>query len=210
MAKATKPPARKPSKPAGGDDDLQGLLTQLRRTAKAKRPRVELREILEVIGQRAFGPWLLLVGIMGLSPLSVLPLAPSLLAGFTLIVSIQVLAGRKSIWLPEPVLRLAVPAPRLEAAAGRMLGPAKVMDRISRPRLRVLTTPLAHRLVAAACVLVALVTPPLELVPLGAAAPSAALAAFGLGLTSRDGLLVLLSLILSLVAIALTAYALLT
>ncbi len=209
MSKAPKRAPRSSAK-ASGDDTLSGLLQQLTKTAKAKGPQVELAEILEVIGERAFGPWLMLVGLVGLSPLAILPAVPTLLAVLTLLTSVQVLAGRRSIWLPRQLTGLSIKATRLKAVAQRMETVARVVDRIVRPRLRVLTTALAHRLIAAVCVVVALVIPPLELVPFAGTAPAAALTAFGLGLSARDGLLVLLSLLLSLATLGLGAHALLT
>lgn len=209
MSKAPKRTRSNLSK-ASGDDTLSGLLQQLTKTAKAKGPHVELAEILEVIGERAFGPWLMLVGLVGLSPLAILPAVPTLLAVLTLLTSLQVLAGRRSIWLPRRLTGLSIKATRLKSAAKRMETVARVVDRIVRPRLRSLTTPLAHRLTAAICVLIALVTPPLELVPFAGTAPAAALTAFGLGLTARDGLLVLLSFLLSIATLGFGAHALLT
>jgi hypothetical protein len=56
---------------------------------------------------------------------------------------------------------------------------------------------LATRLVALVVVLIACAVPPLELVPFAAALPSLAIAAFGLGLIARDGLLVSFALLIS-------------
>jgi hypothetical protein len=47
-----------------------------------------------------------------------------------------------------------------------------------------------------------LTVPPLELVPFASTAPMAAIAAFGLGMTLRDGLLMGLGFVLSVVAVA--------
>ena len=73
-----------------------------------------------------------------------------------------------------------------------------------------LTTPLADRLVAAACVLVALTVPPLELLPFAAFVPALAIFAFGVGLVARDGVVVLIALLLSAAAVGLIGWKLLS
>jgi hypothetical protein len=65
----------------------------------------------------------------------------------------------------------------------------------------VFTGAVATRLVAVICVLISLAVPMLELLPLAAALPSLAILAFGLGLSARDGLLVLMASVVSAAAI---------
>ena len=62
-----------------------------------------------------------------------------------------------------------------------------------RPRLTFLTSAAATRVVAAFCVLIALGMPPMEMIPFSANLAGAALAAFGLALIARDGLLALIA-----------------
>jgi hypothetical protein len=65
---------------------------------------------------------------------------------------------------------------------------------VSRPRLEILTAELGQRLVALVCILVALTMPPMELVPGASTTAGTVLAALGLSLTTRDGVLLLLAL----------------
>src|SRR5690606_36946996 len=58
------------------------------------------------------------------------------------------------------------------------------------------------RIAAAICILLALTVPPLELVPFATTAPMGAIAAFGLALFVRDGLLMIIAAALSGGAIA--------
>ena len=84
-----------------------------------------------------------------------------------------------------------------------------MVDRVVCPRLLALTTPLADRLVALSCVLVAITVPPLELVPFAAFVPALAIFTFGVGLVARDGLVVLIALLLSAGALGLIGWRLL-
>jgi hypothetical protein len=64
---------------------------------------------------------------------------------------------------------------------------ARGIDWVTRPRLSWLTEGAFTYAIAAACVLIALVIPPLEFVPFAATAPAVAITLFGLGLIARDG-----------------------
>src|SRR5690606_31710215 len=78
--------------------------------------------------------------------------------------------------------------------AVRLMRPlARGVDRLLKPRLAWLVESHAVYAVAVVCALVALTMPPLELVPFAATAAGVAIAAFGLALSGRDGLLALLA-----------------
>ena len=75
------------------------------------------------------------------------------------------------------------------------------MDRWFHGRLPILTSGPFVRAAAGAIILLALAVPPLELVPLATTAPMAAIAAFGLALVVRDGLLMMAALTVALAAV---------
>lgn len=58
---------------------------------------------------------------------------------------------------------------------------------------------------AGLCILLALTVPPLELLPFATTAPMAAIAAFGLALLVRDGLLMVIATLLAGAAVVLGA-----
>jgi hypothetical protein len=190
----------------GQAQDLEGLLSELDKAANGDGPRVSVQQIMDAVGHRSFGPLLLLAGLLGMTPVSAVPGAPSLIALITLLVASQLLIGRDSFWLPKILLRRSVNADSLHKTVRIAEKPARVVDRMVRPRLEVFTGPVADRLVALVCVILALAVPPLEFLPFVAFIPSAAIATFGLGLLARDGLLVLIAFTISASALAFGAY----
>ena len=66
-----------------------------------------------------------------------------------------------------------------------------------KPRVTWLATGGADRALAAACMLVALTIPPLEIVPFAGSFSWAAIAAFGLALMAHDGVLAMIALAFS-------------
>lgn len=186
--------------------DLEALLEELASAANGNGPRVSVQEIMDAVGHRSFGPLLLVTGLLGMTPVSAVPGAPSMIALITLLVAIQLLIGRDTFWLPKFLLKRSVRADRLQKTVTVAAKPARVVDRMVKPRLEVLTGPVADRLVALVCVILALAVPPLEFLPFVAFIPSAAIATFGLGLLARDGLLVLIAFTISAGALGFGAY----
>jgi hypothetical protein len=184
--------AHEPDRP----QNLEDLLAELEGTVD-RESETTVGELHEAIGKRSFGPLLVAVGLAGVTPLAGVPSVPSMLALCTILVAAQLLVGRKSFWLPKWFLRRPVKRPTIRRSVRLARPPARFVDRLIRPSLEFFTGPFAERLVAAVCVLIALAVPPLELLPLAAALPSLAILAFGLGLTARDGLLVVIALAIS-------------
>ncbi|WP_407352783.1 exopolysaccharide biosynthesis protein [Luteimonas sp. R10] len=173
---------------------LEELLERLAGSAR-QAGHVSVAEMLAAAGQRSFGPLLLVPGLIVLSPLSGVPGLPSAVAVLVLLVAVQLLCRRRHVWLPQWTLRRSVSA-RLLQRAVRVLRPvARVVDRLTRPRLRMLADAEGPALypIALLCILIALTMPPLELVPFANSIAGAALTAFGLALITRDGLLALVA-----------------
>jgi hypothetical protein len=186
--------------------DLEGLLVELDKAADSGGAKVSVGEIMETIGKRSFGPLLLLGGLLGMTPVAAVPTVPSLIALITILVSVQLLFGRKTVWIPRFIEKLSVKVERVKKSVKVSQKPARVVDRVVKPRLQALTKPWADRIVALMCLLVALAVPPLELLPFAAFIPSLAIATFGLGLIARDGLIVLVAFVISTSALGLIAW----
>jgi len=156
------------------------------------QPNVKLREVLQVVGRRAYGPLLLIIGLISISPLTMIPGSTWAFALLTLLIAIQLLFHKNTPWLPRGALDLELS----ETALGRFISAsrptARFIDGIIRPRLEFMAQPPFVFLIALMCVLAALVTFPLGLIPFAPALPGFAIVLFGLGLTARDGLLLTL------------------
>jgi hypothetical protein len=172
--------------------------------------KVRVERVMEAIGRRSFGPLLMSAGLLGMTPVSAMPGAPSVIAVTVVLISGQLMIGREGFWLPRFLLRAQLPSHRLASAVKVARKPAAFVDRLVKPRLQVLTRPMADRAVAGACLLLAMMTPPLELLPFVAFFPSTAIATFGLGLTARDGVLILIGLLVSVAVLGFAGFQLLS
>jgi hypothetical protein len=121
-----------------------------------------------------------------------LPLPPGVsmvLALPLLMVALQIVAGRPTLWLPEALARRSMERGALVKALGRILPLLARMEAVVRPRLRFLTGRIGVRVVGVACTLVAVIL--ILPIPFANLVPALALGLFSLGLTRKDGLLVL-------------------
>ena len=189
--------------------DLEELLAAIE-AIEAPSGRVRFEEILEAVGRRSFGPLLLLAGVVTLMPVvSGIPGVPLLMACFTLLVSLQLLMGRLTFWLPAWLRRRWVSRSALHKGLYYLHRPAQWVDRLLDQRLVFLTGRRGMKAIAMVCLLVALGMPPMELIPFSANVAGLTLSLFGLALMARDGLLALVGFLLAVTSLAIIGIALL-
>lgn len=172
-------------------DALQNKIDSDQR-ADAGDDDVTFREVLEVIGRRAYGPLLLVVGLISISPAALIPGSTWLLAIVTLLVSAQMMLHRDVPWMPRQALEMKLSENQLGKFIKISRPVAKTVDKVVRPRLQFLAQPPWIMVIALLCIAAALVTFPLGLIPIAPFLPGLAVTLFGLGVTARDGLLLTL------------------
>lgn len=163
----------------------------------ASRERVTVDDIQERLGRDAFGPALLTLGLLALSPVGDIPGAPTVLGIFIVSVGLQMVAGRSELWLPRALADRSFKGRRLCQTANLFRPVAKVLGTIIWTRLTFLTDGPFARAIGGTCAVLALTLPALEIVPFGATVPSSAITGFSIALVARDGLLALLSFALT-------------
>lgn len=176
---------------------LGDLLDRIEASLEGKE-RLSLGEVLDAVGNRSFGPLLLLTGLVTLAPIiGDIPGMPTLMGLLVIITAGQLLLRREHFWLPEWLLRRSLAKENARKAIRASRPVARWMDRLARPRLSAFTGRVGADGVAVACIAIALVMPFLEFVPFSANVAGLALAIFGLSLLMNDGLLALAALLLT-------------
>lgn len=178
---------RTAAEPGGLSDVFDELSYNLNR--ESALDGVKLGVLMSAVGRRSYGPLFLIVGLLAISPATVLPGMTSLTALVILLIALQMALGFKRPWLPKAMLDIRVSRDALFSFLDRA---RPVVDRLDgallRPRWTFLAEPFGVNLVALCIMAVALVTFPLSLVPFAPLAPGLAVVLFGLGMTARDGL----------------------
>ena len=190
--------------------DLTTMQQLLDRIAEAETrsegQETSLGTILETIGPRSFGPLVLLAGLITLVPvIGAIPGVPTIMGIIVMLTAGQMLFGRQEFWLPQTLLKRSVKQDNLDKTVRFSRPAARFVDRIFKPRLTNLIKGPGLYLIAVACVLISAALPVMELVPFSALSAGAALAAFGIALVARDGLLALIAMVITLITLGFVA-----
>ncbi|MFO7705967.1 MAG: exopolysaccharide biosynthesis protein [Halopseudomonas sp.] len=172
---------------------LEEMLEHIADLAKDEQ-QVSMGQMVESIGDRSFGPLLLIIGMTLFSPLSGVPGMSTFAGLVVLLIALQMLLGRKHFWLPRFILKRSLAQAKLTKAIEWVKPGARRIDRLIKPRLNFMLHPTSTYLIALLCVLIGAALPFMELVPFSSSIVGLALAILGLALVARDGLLVLIAL----------------
>jgi hypothetical protein len=179
---------------------VQSILEDLNDSTNGES-EATIEELMRSISYRGYGPLLLIPALLEISPLGAVPAVPTILATTVVIFAVQILLGRKHLWLPSFMGRKTLSSERMERAVDKLQPIARWLDKWFHGRLPALSGTIATRAAAVCCILLALTVPPLELLPFASTAPMVAIAMFGLALIVNDGLLMMAGFILTAAAL---------
>lgn len=172
---------------------LSDVLDQLEQSAHDDSVTVE--EIVEQLGHKSFAALMLIFSLLSTSPASAIPGLTAAVAVIVAILVVQMIAGRKSLWLPRFVTRRRMETSKLCKGIRWLRKPVHFVERFMKPRL----TFLLHRpwlyLPLLLILALTLFMPFMELVPTSGSIASAVIALFAAGLLVRDGAMVVLSFV---------------
>lgn len=156
-----------------------------------------VEDVVEALESRGYGPMLLFVALLALMPTGAIPTVPTVVAVLIILISGQMLMGRKHPWLPKFLRERGIEKEKFRDARDKTSTVIEKLDRVVKPRMHWVFHGPVVKLVAGTCLLIAMTMPPLELLPFAVFVPAAAIGLFGAGLTVRDGLLIILGFVLT-------------
>ncbi|WP_224816892.1 exopolysaccharide biosynthesis protein [Hasllibacter sp. MH4015] len=166
------------------------------RVLDAARDEVtDIRTILQSFGRASFTPVLLLPAIAVATPLSGIPLFSSVMGIFIALVSAQMLARRRHLWLPDWILARQITGKRLKAAFTRLRPIAVWIDARTAQRFRIVSHRPLIFIPQLVCLVSGLMMPALEFVPFSSSVVGIGVAILALGMLSRDGVVIVLGLV---------------
>lgn len=166
---------------------------------------LSIGEILDRLDERAFGIIILILAIPCLVP--ALYGVPQIVGIPIILLAGQMLLGRHEPWLPASWLRRRISREWLGRMADFADKRMRWVERLSKPRLRLLAAGFGERLAAVMMILATLTI----ILPMTNSVPSLGLALMAAGLIQRDGLFVLLGEMIALgwvTALAVVAFGL--
>lgn len=170
---------------------------------------VSVRDVVEALGRASFSPLLLVPALVVVTPASGIPLLSSICGISIALIAAQMALGRDHVWLPKWIMRRAAPKERMEAAFDWLEPLARFLDRITRVRLCGLVEKPFVKLPQILALLSGAVMPLLEVLPFTSSMLGATVTLLAVGMVTRDGLLVVLGMLV-IVATIFTGHTLLT
>lgn len=162
---------------------------------------ITIGDLVGALRNRVFGLGILLFSLPNIFPVP--PGIPAACGAVLMLLGLQLAIGRDQLWLPQKLSRRSLTRSTLRTITERSMPWIKRFERFSRPRLDYMATPAASRFVGAMIFILGFVL----LMPfpfLGNMPPGAAACILGLGLVERDGVLVLIGFIASVIALGIT------
>lgn len=172
---------------------LSDLLSALKEETSEN---VTIEEVVRKFEDSGFGPLMLFPSLIALLPTGGIPGVPSV-CGITLFcVCLQIAFGRSHPWLPDFIKRRSINHEKLANAVDKSLPVAKKIEKVTSPRVEKVTVSPWSRVIALYSGIVSLCMIPLEALPFAVAFPAFALSVTALGITSRDGIVVIVGVLL--------------
>ncbi len=159
--------------------------------------KASVHDMVEALENRGYGPLLLAPSIIVILPTGAIPGVPSVCGITIFLITIQLVFGKTHPWLPSQLSKVEFERETLKSGVEKVKPYTKRIDRLFKPRLEFFIQTFVKRLLALLCGLTALLMIPLELVPFAAAVPALAVGFMGIGLSTKDGLMTLLGLLLA-------------
>ena len=176
----------------------------LRELADGEGERVTFRDILARLRPRAFGFTLLIFALPCCLPMP--PGIPTVCGIALVIIAVNLIAARQRLWLPRAIADKSVARADLKRMVERMDRHLSRLEKICKPRFAIVTEPVGKALIG----LVILALGIVMILPIpfvGNMPPGFAATLIGVGMTERDGLIVLIGALISVVAIAVASVA---
>lgn len=156
---------------------------------------ISVDDVVSSLESRGFGPLLMAPALIAFLPTGAIPGIPSVCGILIFLVAVQRLIGKKHPWVPSKLRDVDFDRERFSQGLDWVRPWTERIDRLFRPRLISLFSPLMIWVIAAVCVVLGLLMIPLELVPMAAAAPALAIILAAIGLSTRDGIFLIISFV---------------
>jgi len=152
-------------------------------------PRLYLGELVNAFGERGFGALMLFFGLLSVA-IGIIPGTTTILGAPLLLMGLQLAIRQDQLWLPRWALKRWIERETYRTGVRRVLVRFKQVERLSKPRLAIMTNEVSEVLIGIATFILAFIL----VLPIwgGNLVPALIISTFGFGLMQRDGVVVLI------------------
>lgn len=153
-------------------------------------PKLYLGELVNAFGERGFGALMLFFGLMNVA-IGIIPGTTTILGAPLLLMGLQLTIRQDQLWLPRWALKRSIDREAYRSGLKKVLPRLKKVERLSRPRLSVMTSEVSEVLIGIVTFLLSVIL----VLPIwgGNLIPALIIATFGFGLMQRDGLAIVIA-----------------
>lgn len=191
-----KHPSAAPADPLNGDK-ISAILKAL--PDRFYMPTLTIGALSHAFSGRAYGMLLLVLALPNLIPIPA-PGLSAIVGAPLILVSLQMLLGLASPWLPHGIARRSLKTEQLRHICRRVVPVIETLELVTSPRLTYLAKPPVDRLIALICVVLSLMI--MMPIPFGNAIPALAICFFAIGILQRDGLFIIAGLLVAMLGAA--------
>lgn len=154
-----------------------------------KDAKLYLGELVDAFGERGFGALMLFFGLMNIA-VGIIPGTTTILGAPLLLMGLQLATRADQLWLPRWAMKRWIERKAYREGVEKVLPRVRMVERLSRPRLHIMTSELSEILIGVATAALAFIL----ILPIwgGNLVPALIISTFGFGLMQRDGLVVLI------------------
>ena len=151
--------------------------------AAEDRPRVAISDVVDALGDRSFAPVMILLAVPNAIPF--IPGSSTVLGLLLALVAVQLVIGRRRIWLPERLNRWSFDREGFRRVIAKVMPWLLRFERMARPSYWPATYRLAERLAGAIAIVLSLMI--MLPIPFANGVPAIAICLLALGISERDG-----------------------
>lgn len=168
--------------------------------------RISIGEFLDTFEHRGYGPLLLIIALLIVLPTGGIPGIPTVLGLVIILIASQLAWGRSAPWLPKRLRNIGFKKNLFDKGVEKIKPVTTKIDHLIKPRMKWLASGFSARIVGLVCMLLAAVMPFLEVIPFADIIPGSAIALLGLGLTARDGAMIIVGWTVAVLAFGSASY----
>jgi hypothetical protein len=159
----------------------------------ADHGKVSLHELLHAWGDRVYGPLFIILGLVVLTPIAAVPGVAAVIGLVVASFALQMAAGRHHPWAPRFALGLSVKEASLKTARAKLAPTLAALDALIKERLDWASGRAERRVAAAVVAVLGLAMVPFDFIPFADAPPAVGIVLYGVAITARDGLVMLIA-----------------
>lgn len=179
--------------------DNINIKESLKKLQKINSKQVSIRNIIDILDEKAAQIIIIILCAPTALPIPALPVLTQILSSIVIITLLQLFIGKKSIWLPKKLNNKKVNSETIHKSVGKLIHYHEKIEGIIKPRIKILSSAIFNKIIFLFCIFLSMVVA--LPIPFSNTVPSMAIIVIMLGIIEKDGILILLGILLAIIGV---------